>query len=364
MLSIAEDIRIDPDRIKNVSLFFVFIIILMKFFEKYTGQLRTFKVLYSIYNFLNWKKLKQNSILYKKYGIKKSIYGSISNKDFSNLKGVAATPWLDQINADHNLNENKLLNTFPLSLQEKIKEWPKKGYMVLENYVSPLEADAVNEEIDILLKDKEVDFNYTNKKIMFAFLQSKRIKEIVYTPDLLKLLSFIMGREVIPFQTINFLKGSEQKAHSDSIHMTTFPLGYLVAVWIALEDTHVKNGPLFYFKGSHKLPYILNENFESGSTEFRIGNSAYKKYEEKIQQVIVDNKLQKEDFYAKKGDVFIWHANLLHGGNPVLDAASSRKSMVVHYFCKDVICYHELTQRPALFSNYPTASLQVFDKDE
>jgi ectoine hydroxylase len=335
----------------------------MKFFEKYTGQLRTFKLLYSIYNFLNWRKLKQNRILYKKYGLKKSIFESISNKDFESRKGLEASPWLDQISANKDLNGNKNLSEFPDAVQSKIKEWPANGFMVLENYFSHQEADAVNEEIDKLLKDKAVDFNYTNKKIMFAFLQSTRIKEIVYKPELLKLLTFILGKEVIPFQTINFLKGSEQKAHSDSIHMTTFPLGYLIAVWIALEDTHVNNGPLFYYKGSHKLPYILNENFESGSTQFRIGDAAYKKYEDKVQEVILQNKLQKNDFFAKKGDVFIWHANLIHGGNPVLDPTSGRKSMVVHYFCKDVICYHELTQRPALFSNYPSAAVQVFDND-
>lgn len=333
----------------------------MKFFEKYTGVLRTYKILYTFYNFFQLNKLKHNSFLYRKFGVKKSIFNSISSKDFKNIKGF--TPWLDQPEAARNLVNNKELNSFSETVQDKIKAWPDNGYMLLESFLTEEKVEAVNAEIESLLKGKKVDFNYTNKKIMFAFHHSTTIKEIVYTPELLAILNFIMGKEVIPFQTINFLKGSEQKAHSDSIHMTTFPLGHLIAVWIALEDTHVNNGPLFYYKGSHKLPYILNENFKSGSNSYRIGASANKGYEKRMQEVILENNLEKTDFYAKKGDVFIWHANLIHGGNPVLDKDTTRKSMVVHYFCKDVICYHELTQRPALFSSYPIAEVHTFDQD-
>ena len=48
------------------------------------------------------------------------------------------------------------------------------------------------------------------------------------------------------------------------------------------------------------------------------------------------------------GDVLVWHANLLHGGGPILREGATRRSMVAHYFCEEVICYHEMTQRPAL----------------
>lgn len=44
--------------------------------------------------------------------------------------------------------------------------------------------------------------------------------------------------------------------------------------------------------------------------------------------------MTKVDFYARKGDVFIWHANLIHGGNPVLGPKFIRKIMVLHYFMR------------------------------
>jgi ectoine hydroxylase-related dioxygenase (phytanoyl-CoA dioxygenase family) len=57
---------------------------------------------------------------------------------------------------------------------------------------------------------------------------------------------------------------------------------------------------------------------------------------------------KKRVFTAEKGDLLIWHANLFHGGEPHLNKAKTRKSMVLHYFATDRICYHEITQRPTL----------------
>ena len=50
----------------------------------------------------------------------------------------------------------------------------------------------------------------------------------------------------------------------------------------------------------------------------------------------------------QKGDVLVWHANLIHGGEPQTNPESTRKSMVFHYYAQDAICYHEITQRPSL----------------
>lgn len=36
-------------------------------------------------------------------------------------------------------------------------------------------------------------------------------------------------------------------------------------------------------------------------------------------------------FVAKRGEVFVWHSALLHGGAPVADQRLTRKSFVVHY---------------------------------
>ncbi len=183
---------------------------------------------------------------------------------------------------------------------------------------------------------------------MFAIHQSNLLKNIGEDRNLLELLSAIMGEEVKLFQSINFKMGSEQHTHSDSIHMTTFPLGGLLGVWIALEDIELDNGPLQYYPGSHKLPYYLNEDYDNEGNANLIGAKDYSAYEEMIEEKLQECAPQKKIFTAKAGDLLIWHANLFHGGEPHLNKAKTRKSMVLHYFATNRICYHEITQQPAL----------------
>jgi ectoine hydroxylase-related dioxygenase (phytanoyl-CoA dioxygenase family) len=187
---------------------------------------------------------------------------------------------------------------------------------------------------------------YRNK-FMFAFRQSTRIRR-AGEGRLQPLVAALLGHETSLFQSINFLTGSEQRTHSDSIHMSTFPLGGMAAAWVALEDITPDNGPLHYYPGSHKLPYYLNADYANEGSTWLTGDKEYTEYEAYIARRIAEAGIEKQIFLARKGDVFIWHANLMHGGEPHRDKALTRKSMVFHYFSRAHICYHEITQRPAL----------------
>ncbi|PCI80236.1 MAG: hypothetical protein COB20_03360 [SAR86 cluster bacterium] len=108
------------------------------------------------------------------------------------------------------------------------------------------------------------------------------------------------------------------------------------------------NGPLHYYPGSHKLPHYLNSDYDNDGNYFMTGNKSYSAYEEMTRNKIEGSGLEKKIFNAKKGDVLIWHANLFHGSEPHNDKNKTRRSMVLHYFKENCICYHELTQRPAV----------------
>ena len=307
---------------------------------------RTFKLTYTISNILNYNKLKGNARLYKKYGLKKSIVSPISSKDFKKLP-AQPQPWLDEKSLKELSEQNAEFQSFPKNIQESLLNWSEDGYAILPGYFAK-EADEVNRVIKDKLKSGDLKFRYGNK-IMFAMNQSELIRKMGHDVQMNKILSFLLGKEVKLFQSINFIEGSKQRAHSDIVHMTTYPQGYLIAIWIALEDIKEEQGALFYYPGSHKLPYILNDEFNSGSSYFRLGTNSYKSYEDRIEAEIKTQGLQKKVLEAKKGDVLIWHANLLHGGSAITKPGSTRKSMVFHYYAEDVICYHEITQRPALF---------------
>jgi ectoine hydroxylase-related dioxygenase (phytanoyl-CoA dioxygenase family) len=315
--------------------------------QKYSGWIRNLRLTYHLYNLANFKKLKKNKAFYKNLGINKAVWQSIAHADIK--QGSKDIPWLDKSSitaAQIKLHPN--FHQFNSNIQEQLLSWPEKGYLIIENFFSAEEVEAINNEINNLQKAHKIDFNFTGRKIMDAWKHSPLINNIFKHKTLLNIFSFIFQKPVIPFQTINFIYGSEQKPHSDSIHMTTEPLGYLAAVWIALEDIQPGSGELIYYPGSHKLKYILSEDYQTGNNKILIGEENYTNYEKAVQELIANSHLKPHYFHAKKGDILIWHANLLHGGSIITNPTLTRKSMVAHYYAEGVLCYHEISQRPAI----------------
>ncbi|MEL7117814.1 MAG: phytanoyl-CoA dioxygenase family protein [Bacteroidota bacterium] len=322
---------------------------LKKRLGQYTGWLRQLKAVYVLNNFLNRDRLQHNKKLYSKYGVKRNILWPIGSHLFDfNQQGI---PWLDRPNALATLEQHPDFKSFPQDTQNELRRFVKDGYMVLKGFFSPQQVARHNEEIEKGLQNQSLFFNYTGRKIMEAYKASAFIdKEFFRNAELLRLLNFTMGKKVIPFHTINFKEGSEQAPHSDFIHMTTAPQGYLVAAWTALEDVSTANGTLVFYPGSHRLPYIMANDYSSGNTKWLIGNESNKQYEQKMASIIEEKGLKPHYFEGQAGDVFVWHANLIHGGSPILEEGRTRKSMVAHYFTEEVICFHEMSQRPALIS--------------
>jgi ectoine hydroxylase len=319
----------------------------MNLLKKYWGTLRRQRLLHVLNNMRWYGLLKRNKALYAKYGVKKSVVAGLSHSDIS--LPFAEAPWLDRTDSKERLIASPEFNRFPKDIQDKLLSWPDTGYVILPGFVSDLVCDQIRTELDTAVQNKTIELDYTNSRVMNFFLQSETVNTLIHSPKLIQLLDFMLGKKTVPFQTINFTKGSQQNTHSDSIHMSTEPQGYLLAIWVALEDIRTDSGPLHYYPGSHKLPYVMSEDFENDNSFFSIGENYYDFYEKKIASLVNEKKLKKDIFLAKKGDLFIWHANLLHGGEKRQNPSSTRSSLVVHYFCEgDVINYHEITQRPAI----------------
>ena len=320
---------------------------LQRFFQKYRGFLRSLKLVYVINNLLNFRRLLPNRALYRRYGLHKSIFSPLGSADFP--KHHPDIPWIDRPDAALQLEKHPVFQGMNPALQDKVRRFLTDGFMILEGFFGQSDTDALNAEVDRLLRAGKAGFNYTGRKIFNIHEQSGLANDRFFRhPDLLGLLSFLLGKPVIPFQSLSFVQGSEQRAHSDSIHMTTEPPGYLIATWTALEDCAEDCGPLFYYPGSHHLPYVMTPDYDSGNTRLTIGNNSNRRYEDKIESLIREHGLEKKTFLARRGDVLIWHANLLHGGSAIARPGATRRSIVCHYYAEGVICYHEMSQRPAI----------------
>jgi hypothetical protein len=157
------------------------------------------------------------------------------------------------------------------------------------------------------------------------------------------ILSELYGRRPIPFQTLNFRNGTEQKAHSDSVHFASIPPRFMCGVWVALEDVDESNGPLFYYPGSHRLPDATLQRFG-----LPVGTENYEVYADRQSAYLREGGFERFEFYAKAGDVLIWASNLVHGGSAIKDQRRSRLSQVTHYYFEDCIYVTPVMSIPEL----------------
>ena len=316
---------------------------------RYTGTLRTWKPVYVLANLLNSGKLTHNRALYDARGLRrKSVFAPVSAAEFP-ASPPEQLPWLDRPGALDALRAHPDFAGFDRATQAALEGFVTDGYFILRGFYSPAEVRTFNEELDRLLAEGLVAPNFTGRKVMNAHRESELLEATFYRrPELLRLLSFLLGRPARPFQSIAFTAASEQRAHSDSIHMTTDPPGYLIATWAAFEPTGPDNGALYYYPRSHRLPIVTTADFDSGNTALRVNADVNARYEDAIADVLAEHDLERVDFVAEPGDLLVWHANLLHGGGTIGRPGASRRSLVSHYFAEGVVCYHELTHRPAI----------------
>jgi len=169
-------------------------------------------------------------------------------------------------------------------------------------------------------------------RLQDGWIDNSSIKALALEPIVLDLLRHLYGREPFAFQTLNFAVGSEQHFHSDAVHFHSYPYGFMCGVWIALQDVEAESGPLIYFPGSHRLPYLSARSLGLGRDEVMEEQHPQRFFEPSWQQAVNEHEFEKQQFLPKRGDLLIWHANLLHGGELVQDKSSRRWSQVNHYF--------------------------------
>jgi ectoine hydroxylase-related dioxygenase (phytanoyl-CoA dioxygenase family) len=169
---------------------------------------------------------------------------------------------------------------------------------------------------------------------------------VALADEILKKLTLLYRRKPIPFQTLNFSVGTQQRTHSDMIHFSSIPERFMCGVWMAMEDVHADNGPLHYYPKSHKLPfYEMKDMGIKGSEGLKMKNEYMDYghyYENFIAAVVDDLSLEKKTLDIKKGQALIWSANLLHGGDKINNPGLTRNSQVTHYYFEDCIYYTPL----------------------
>jgi phytanoyl-CoA hydroxylase len=250
----------------------------------------------------------------------------------------------------------------PFETQLFEPQWERDGYVILRGVLEPSACDALGEVLGEAWRyghpDQRVFESATGRSRKLEAGDARRLtravdthvhypeaRELLANPVVIGKLREIFGADPLYFQTLVFELGSEQGLHQDTSFVVVDDPMAMVGVWIALEDVQAGSGELRYVPGSHRLaPY----EFGPGRRHFDSSidpASLHEAYYPLITQRCADAGLPEQRFLARKGDVLIWSADLVHGGSPITDATLTRRSLVAH------AC--PVTANPHFFSHFP-----------
>jgi len=274
------------------------------------------------------------------------------------------TPWFEKPDAEQQASDIAIRWGLGSQGVEWLDSWVQNGYFVVDDAVSETEIEAFSAKIDdawyretpfegMSVSDVVVDGvksvhtahsdllalplevrqrakKVSNWRIGEYHLHERAALEIFRSERLRLICCAILDRpDIQPHFSLTFSKGSRQLLHQDTAVFHTWPLNALIGVWIAAEDIREDSGPLEYYPGSHRVP-LFHEFDNYPQTQRR---TALPEQAARYDNYVFDlaTKFPRKTFTPKKGAALFWHGMLIHGGAPVLNDDTTRKSMVIHY---------------------------------
>lgn len=244
-------------------------------------------------------------------------------------------------------------STDPIDEASLLDNWDKNGFVLIKNFFDTKKVDRVNHLVDQLwetrrspenqvvidvnldsdrsrripFKDADDDARSSPYKLNDLYLEHEEIRGLALDVRLSRILEQLLGGKPLVINSLNFEYGSQQDDHIDTFYMPPKKQNRMLAAWIPLETVTLDAGPLHYYPGSHKIPPYL---FSHGKTNAI--SSELPGFYQYIEKELTKRSIEKTTLTAEAGDLFIWHAQLLHGGSPITQAQKTRRSLVVHYF--------------------------------
>jgi phytanoyl-CoA hydroxylase len=252
----------------------------------------------------------------------------------------------------------------PALTSEQRAHWDANGFLVLRGFMAEAElarVEAVVEdewarkpndhEVDVLtgphagrtfrMEQAPPEARREVYKLNNLFARRPEIRGVALAPRLRAVLAELLEGEPMICNSLNFERGSQQHFHIDTWYMPPPADDRMVVASIALDDVGPDNGPLVYYPGSNRIPPY---RFSHG--RLNIIEAEADRCWQHLNREIARLGLKEEEFRGRRGDVFLWHARLLHGGRPIRDMGQTRRTLVVHYWRADDMAAAEVRRDP------------------
>lgn len=266
---------------------------------------------------------------------------------------IESQPWIDLGSADVREYVSKASGAPSYDLESKLLEWKERGVVIFENVVDVDHIEDLKRDVDYLREHHQnyelsaeirgiqkaiaeftrEDLNSDGFKFNSIHSISNAAAHLSLSRVVTDFLRHVFVSPAVALQSLTFYKGSQQPAHVDYPYVRCqSKLAHLAASWIPLEDIHADSGPLIYYPGSHKLSVSGFFDWGKGSIVYEPDSTRNPaEFSSYLEERIQESGINPEIFLPKRGDVLIWHGNLIHKGSEIRDHALTRKSYVTHY---------------------------------
>jgi ectoine hydroxylase-related dioxygenase (phytanoyl-CoA dioxygenase family) len=268
--------------------------------------------------------------------------------------------WIDYSDWREELIRRRADGQIDSTMAEQIERFERDGFLILPGAAPEELVEAFQKRIDRAFFEGNEQVLYqrpgsndaeplrsgterVRTRVVDCFVPLPEALDLFTVPPLRAFLTAIFDAPPLLFQSLSFDQGSQQGLHQDTAYVVVDRPLEMAACWIALQDVEEGSGELIYVPGSHRLP---DWDFGAGQKHWDSelnGDDTHHQWSVMLSELEKNSPRGTQHFYAKKGDILIWHADLAHGGATVTNTALRRQSLVGH-FCPS-------TRRPRYFDH-------------
>ena len=249
--------------------------------------------------------------------------------------------WIDRPDAPERIAQMQSAGEITQSEAQMLQRFIRDGFVVLDETLPSEMVERANSALDRAVEEKYQGYDYgTSTRLEQMHQGFPEIRDIWLHAPVHRFLSLVFESPSQPCQSLVYVFGSQQDAHQDTVHLTPFPAGLMCGVWFALEDVRPDSGELCVYPGSHRLPRVYMKDVQCGKVR-----GDWNEFGEKVVgrwgDLLAESGIEPLPYLAKKGDILVWHENLMHAGSVRRDKSLSRRSVVTHNFAKGAIVYYD-----------------------
>lgn len=269
------------------------------------------------------------------------VFQGDCDSSYYTAASASAGHWLDAPDVESRIDAQVASGDITAREAEQLRAFKRDGFVILDEQLPDDLVNRANADLDRAIAEGWQGYRYGDStRLEQMHVHFPAVREVWLYRPVHRFLSLVFGVPSNPCQSLVYVFGSQQDAHQDTVHLTPFPAGLMCGVWAALEDVQPGSGELVVYPGSHRLPRVYLHDAECAKVRgdwSEFGRKVVGRWNELLKA----EGTEPVPYYAKKGQILIWHENLMHAGSVRRDTSLSRRSIVTHHFAQGAIAYYD-----------------------